>query len=86
MTIFALSSAAGQSGIAVIRISGPDTGEIIKLMTNSELPTPRKGEVVGYAVIELEGESLTTIKLHSMEDVSEGSFYRKTLDSILRSF
>ena len=45
-----------------------------------------KGEVIGYAVIQLEGESLTTIKLHSMEDVSEGSFYRKTLDSILRSF
>ena len=45
-----------------------------------------KGEVIGYAVIQLEGESLTTIKLHSMEDISEGSFYRKTLDSILRSF
>ena len=45
-----------------------------------------KGEVVGYAVIQLEGESLTTIKLHSTEDISEGSFYRKTLDSILRSF
>ena len=58
-----------------------------KYVIDKNLTAPiGKGEVVGYAVIELEGESLTTIKLHSMEDVSEGSFYRKTLDSILRSF
>ena len=46
MTIFALSSASGQSGVAVIRISGPETGEIIKLITNSELPTPRKAKLL----------------------------------------
>ncbi len=58
-----------------------------KYVIDKNLTAPiGKGEVVGYAVIELEGESITTIKLHSMEDVSEGSFYRKTLDSILRSF
>jgi|TARA_B100001741_G_scaffold238874_1_gene199873 D-alanyl-D-alanine carboxypeptidase (penicillin-binding protein 5/6) len=58
-----------------------------KYVIDKNLTAPiGKGEVVGYAVIQLEGESLTTIKLHSMEDVSEGSFYRKTLDSILRSF
>ena len=58
-----------------------------KYVIDKNLTAPiGKGEVVGYAVIELDGESLTTIKLHSMEDVSEGSFYRKTLDSILRSF
>ena len=33
MTIFALSSAPGQSGVAVFRISGPETGNIIKLIT-----------------------------------------------------
>ena len=36
MTIFALSSAPGQSGIAVFRISGPETGDIIKMITNSD--------------------------------------------------
>jgi len=58
-----------------------------KYVIDKNLTAPiAKGEVIGYAVIQLEGESLTTIKLHSMEDISEGSFYRKTLDSILRSF
>jgi D-alanyl-D-alanine carboxypeptidase (penicillin-binding protein 5/6) len=58
-----------------------------KYVIDKNLTAPiAKGEVIGYAAIQLEGESLTTIKLHSMEDISEGSFYRKTLDSILRSF
>ena len=35
MTIFALSSGPGVSGLAVIRISGPDTNKVIKLLTNS---------------------------------------------------
>ena len=34
MTIYALSSASGISGIAVIRISGPETKEIITKMTS----------------------------------------------------
>ena len=38
-----------------------------------------KGEVIGYAVIQLEGESLTTIKLHSMEDISAVSYTHLTL-------
>ena len=38
MTIFALSSAPGQSGVAVIRISGPETGNIIKSITNKDYP------------------------------------------------
>ncbi len=46
MTIFALSSAPGQSGIAVFRISGPETGDIIKMITNSELPSPRKAKLL----------------------------------------
>ena len=41
MTIYALSSGPGVSGIAVIRISGTGTADIIKLITNSELPIPR---------------------------------------------
>ncbi len=41
MTIYALSSGPGISGIAVIRISGKQTSKIIKLITSKELPKPR---------------------------------------------
>ena len=41
MTIFALSSGPGVSGIAVVRISGEKTKEIVKSFTNKELPEPR---------------------------------------------
>ena len=34
MTIYALSSGSGISGIALIRISGPETREIIAKMTS----------------------------------------------------
>ena len=41
MTIFALSTGPGVSGIAVIRISGQDTSKVIKLMTGKSVPKPR---------------------------------------------
>ena len=41
MTIYALSSGPGVSGIAVIRVSGKNTKEVIKKLTGSKLPTPR---------------------------------------------
>ena len=41
MTIFALSTGPGLSGLAVIRISGINVIKIIKQLTNSELPDPR---------------------------------------------
>ena len=41
MTIFALSSGPGVSGISVIRISGDDTKKVIKSLTDGKLPTPR---------------------------------------------
>ena len=34
MTIYALSTGPGVSGVAIIRISGPDTSKVIKLLTN----------------------------------------------------
>ena len=34
MTIYALSTGPGVSGVAIIRISGPDTLKVIKLLTN----------------------------------------------------
>ncbi|MDC1166643.1 tRNA uridine-5-carboxymethylaminomethyl(34) synthesis GTPase MnmE [Candidatus Pelagibacter sp.] len=41
MTIYALSSGPGVSGIAVVRISGDQTSKIIKLLTRKEPPKPR---------------------------------------------
>ena len=41
MTIYALSSGPGISGIAVIRISGAQTSNVIKLLTGKDLPKPR---------------------------------------------
>ena len=42
MTIYALSSGPGVSGIAVIRISGRKAEEIVKLITNGSIPKPRE--------------------------------------------
>ncbi len=41
MTIYALSSGPGISGIAVIRISGQDTSTVIEMMTGKNVPKPR---------------------------------------------
>ena len=41
MTIYALSTGPGISGIAVIRVSGKNTAEVVKQLTKSELPLPR---------------------------------------------
>jgi len=41
MTIYALSSGPGVSGVAVIRVSGKNTAEVIKKITKSDLPQPR---------------------------------------------
>ena len=41
MTIYALSSGPGVSGVAVIRVSGKNTAEVIKKLTGAKLPVPR---------------------------------------------
>jgi len=51
MTIYALSTGPGISGVAVIRISGPDTKEVIKRLTNSELPNPRLATLKKFSKI-----------------------------------
>ena len=40
MTIYALSTGPGISGIGIVRVSGEETKKIIKLLTNAELPKP----------------------------------------------
>ncbi len=41
MTIYALSSGSGTSGIAVIRVSGKNTSSVIKQITGDKIPRPR---------------------------------------------
>jgi len=41
MTIYALSSGPGISGVAVVRVSGKETAEVVKKLTGEELPSPR---------------------------------------------
>jgi tRNA modification GTPase len=41
MTIYALSTGPGISGIAIIRVSGEDTKKVIQLLTNKAIPKPR---------------------------------------------
>ena len=41
MTIFALSTGPGISGVAIIRVSRPETSKVIELLTNKIIPTPR---------------------------------------------
>ena len=42
MTIYALSTGLGISGIAVVRVSGKSTADVVKKITNAELPNPRE--------------------------------------------
>ncbi len=41
MTIYALASGSGISGVAVIRVSGDNVKRVIKSLTGKELPSPR---------------------------------------------
>ena len=41
MTIYALSTGPGISGVAIIRVSGPETKIVISKLTNGSFPEPR---------------------------------------------
>ena len=41
MTIYALSTGPGVSGVAIVRISGPEASSVIKSLTLKEIPEPR---------------------------------------------
>lgn len=41
-TIFALSSAAGRAGLAIIRLSGPEAGSVLQRLSVADLPDPRR--------------------------------------------
>jgi tRNA modification GTPase len=40
-TIVALASGAGRAGVAVIRLSGPQAGDVLRALTDRDLPKPR---------------------------------------------
>ena len=41
MTIYALSTGPGVSGVAIVRISGDEASNAIKSLTGKEIPSPR---------------------------------------------
>jgi tRNA modification GTPase len=41
MTIYALSTGPGVSGVAIVRISGPEASKVIESLTCKEIPNPR---------------------------------------------
>lgn len=41
-TIFALSTAAGRAGVAIVRVSGPEAGGALQVLSGAALPPPRK--------------------------------------------
>ena len=45
-TIYALASGAGRAGVAVIRISGPEAGDALSLLTGKPLPAARRAQRV----------------------------------------
>ncbi len=56
MTIYALSSGPGISGVAVIRISGEKTKDVIKQITGRKLPKPRMASL--NKIIEIKTKEL----------------------------
>ena len=41
MTIYALSTGPGVSGVAIVRISGPEASKVIESLTGKKIPSPR---------------------------------------------
>ena len=51
MTIYALSTGSGPSGLSVIRVSGKNTSLVIRSLTNKELPIPRMATLTKFNYI-----------------------------------
>ena len=45
-----------------------------------------RNSALGFAVVKLDGVVVSKAKLIALEDIKEGSFYRKTVDSLLQIF
>lgn len=55
-TIYALSSAAGRAGVAVVRISGPKAGPVLDALTSNKRPQPRCAAL--RALVSIKGEKI----------------------------
>ncbi|NYZ13100.1 tRNA uridine-5-carboxymethylaminomethyl(34) synthesis GTPase MnmE [Azospirillum sp. RWY-5-1] len=49
VTIFALATAPGRAGVAVVRVSGPAAGDALRALTGRPLPRPRMATLVRLA-------------------------------------
>ncbi|HTT98271.1 MAG TPA: tRNA uridine-5-carboxymethylaminomethyl(34) synthesis GTPase MnmE [Rhizomicrobium sp.] len=47
-TIFALSTAPGRAGVAVVRVSGPDAARALEALTDKPPPPPRNAAMTGF--------------------------------------
>src|SRR5215467_3737467 len=47
-TIVALASGAGRAGVAVIRVSGPASGDVLRALTDRDLPKPRRATRMAF--------------------------------------
>lgn len=84
-TIYALASARGRAGVAVIRLSGPEAHTVVAILTGKPLPPSRKsalrrifwqGEMLDEALILLfdagqsfTGEAVAEIQVHGSSAV-----------------
>ena len=48
-TIYALSSAPGRAGVAVVRVSGPDAAGAVRALTGKPLPVPRNAVLARFS-------------------------------------
>ncbi len=48
-TIYALSSAPGRAGVAVVRVSGPDAARAVQALTGKPLPMPRNAVLARFS-------------------------------------
>jgi tRNA modification GTPase len=84
-TIFALSSAPGRAGVAVIRVSGPAAGAAMRALTGGKaLPPPRRAALRNFAGVDrglllwfaapasFTGEDVAEIQVHGGRAVVEG--------------
>ena len=53
-------------------------------MIDRKLTAPiKKNQTIGFMYVKLNDEILQTYKLTALENVTQGSLYRRTLDSLL---
>src|SRR5262245_53124359 len=47
-TIAALATGAGRAGIAVVRLSGPEAGAVLRALTDRDMPRPRRATRMAF--------------------------------------